>query len=142
MTDDHIPLTEVQRLQNDVAVAKFAAESSALHLGALVDELRDEAARYRAGNTELLEALMHVAAGTDPELTKALELLGRAGMLFGDGALDWAALEARKPKRQTWEQAVRECVTDQAEVERLLALGDDSIAEEVQAAVRGPVQGA
>lgn len=39
--------------------------------------------------------------------------------------------------RETWEEAVRECITDPAEVERLLALDDDATPEEVHAAVRG-----
>lgn len=142
MTDDHVPLTEVQRLQNDVAVAQFAAESSALHLGALVDELRDETARYRAGNTALLKALMYAHEDKDDANALRGQALREAGMLNEDGSCNWDALEARKPKPQTWEQAVRECITDPAEVERLLALADDATTEEVHAAVRGPVQGA
>lgn len=92
--------------------------------------------RYKNGNTALLEALMdmvHQHCGTvDDTLDhrfisaneNAVELLEQAGMIVEGNRLDWDALEARKPKRQTWEQAVNECVSDPAERARLLAFGD------------------
>lgn len=94
--------------------------------------------QYRAGNTELLGLWMKLLDGQDiiDVQERVREILEGAGLLR-DGKPEWAALEARKPKRQTWEQAVRECVTDPAEAERLLALADDATTEEVHAAVRG-----
>lgn len=88
-------------------------------------------ASYKAGNTALLETLMALVyrisnGGTASEIANAVDgakkVLREAGMLSADGTLDWDALDARKPKRQSWEEAVRECVTDPAEVERLLSL--------------------
>lgn len=100
-------------------------------------------ASYKAGNTALLEALMdmvyqHCIIDEQNETLShdylsanenAFAILAEAGMMrqTDNGAcfLDWAALEARKPKRQSWEEAVRECVSDPAEVERLLNLDKD-----------------
>lgn len=106
------------------------------------DQLADAlatVARYKSGNTSLIEALMRFAEGHPDAGEFAQPILAQCGMLNeADGSLNWAALEARKLKQQTWEQAVRECITDPAEVERLLALADDATHEEVVAAVRGP----
>ena len=96
-----------------------------------------EVASYRAGNTALLEALMLAHEERDSANAARCGVLCEAGMLDEDGACNWPALEARKQKQQTWEQAVRECITDPAEVERLLALADDATTEEVRAAVLG-----
>lgn len=102
---------------------------------------------YRAGNTALLEALMDMVwqfIGTDDRNAvfshhyigaeeAAINVLIAAGMAaqVEPGAnsyrLLWDALEARKPKRQTWAEAVEECITDPAEKVRLLALEDESI---------------
>jgi len=81
---------------------------------------------YQRGNTELLELWMRLIDGDDilgvqERVREILEGLG----LMENGTLLWTALEARKPKPLTWEQAVRECVTDPAEVERLLALDNE-----------------
>lgn len=87
------------------------------------DEAERERDQYRAGNTELLEALMRYAEGQESAPAFAQDVLGRAGMLNGaDGTLNWAALGQRKPKPITWAQAVNECVTDPEERARLLAL--------------------
>lgn len=94
------------------------------------DEAERERDQYRAGNTTLLDALMQLAEGVPGADINAQKVLGEAGMLNGaDGSLNWAALEARKPKQMiSWEQAVNECVTDPAERARLLALDDDPAA--------------
>lgn len=98
--------------------------------------------RYKAGNTALLEALMdmvlqHLREGPDGIFNHsflssdeaAIEVLVQAGMVEvvpGSGyRLLWDALEARKPKQQTWAEAVNECVTDPAERARLLAFDDE-----------------
>jgi len=52
------------------------------------------------------------------------EILAGAGLVNADNTLNWPALEARKPKQITWEQAVNECVTDPEARARLLAMGD------------------
>lgn len=107
------------------------------------DQLADALAKvaaYRSGNTELLELWMKLVDGADiiDVMERVREILSGAGLLGADNTLNWQALEDRKPKRQTWEQAVRECITDPAVVERLLALADDATHDEVVAAVRGP----
>jgi len=108
-----------------------------------LDEMKGERDSYKAGNTALLEALMcmcnqHCAHRASGALDHgylsanedALEILEQAGMatpVKGDGwTLNWAALEARKPKPQTWAQAVHEVVTDPVEIARLLALDEDT----------------
>lgn len=89
------------------------------------DEAERERDAFKAGNTELLEALMRYAEGQEGAAAFAQDVLGRAGMLNGaDGTLNWQALEARKPKPITWEQAVNECVTDPDARARLLAMSD------------------
>lgn len=101
-------------------------------------EAEQERDRYRNGNTELLELFMKLHAGEVADvLDRVREILAGAGLIDTDNKLNWQALEDRKPKQQTWEQAVRECVTDPAEVERLLALDDNATSEDVYAAVRG-----
>lgn len=91
-------------------------------------EAEQERDKYRAGNTTLLEALMQLAEGVPGADVNAQMVLGEAGMLNGaDGSLNWAALEARKPKQITWAQAVSECVTDPEERARLLALDEEEI---------------
>ena len=91
------------------------------------DEAERERDEYRAGNTELLEALMRYAEGQEGAAAFAQDVLGRAGMLHpGDGTLNWAALEHRKPKPITWAQAVNECVTDPEARARLLAMSDQT----------------
>jgi hypothetical protein len=91
------------------------------------DEPERERDQYRAGNTELLGLWMKLLDGQDicDVQDRVREILDGAG-LRRDGALDWAALEARKPKRITWEQAVNECVTDPAARARLLAMSDST----------------
>ena len=89
------------------------------------DEAERERDQYRLGNTELLEAVMRYAEGQESAATFAQDVLDRAGMLHpGDGTLNWAALEHRKPKPITWAQAVNECVTDPEARARLLAMSD------------------
>jgi len=101
---------------------------------------------FRAGNTALLEALMNMVAGHCASLDDgdafiitmdryekdAFSVLIEAGMMERqvDGGdefykLNWVALDARKPKRQTWSEAVHEVVTDPQEIARLLALDDE-----------------
>lgn len=90
-------------------------------------EAEQERDQYRAGNTQLLEALMRYAEGHADAGEFAQPILAAAGMLNGaDGSLNWAALEARRPKPRTWAEAVNECVTDPAERARLLAMGDET----------------
>lgn len=90
-------------------------------------EAETERDGYRAGNTTLLEALMRYAEGQEGAAEFAQDVLGRAGMLHpGDGTLNWAALEHRKPKPITWAQAVNECVTDPEARARLLAMSDST----------------
>lgn len=88
-------------------------------------EAESERDGYIAGNTTLLEALMRYAEGQESAPAFAQDVLGRAGMLNGaDGTLNWKALEDRKPKPITWEQAVNECVTDPQRRAELLAMKD------------------
>jgi hypothetical protein len=54
------------------------------------------------------------------------EILTGAGLLNTDNTPNWDALEARKPKRKTWAEAVNECVTDPEARVRLLAMDDAS----------------
>lgn len=78
---------------------------------------------YKAGNTELLELLMKLHAGQHESiLPRVREILAGAGLVNEDNTLNWPALEARKPKPITWEQAVNECVTDPEARARLLAM--------------------
>lgn len=88
-------------------------------------EAENERDRFRAGNTELMELWMRLFDGQDIIDTqeRVREILEGAGLLR-DGKPDWAALDARKPQRKTWAEAVGECVTDPAERVRLLAMGD------------------
>ena len=80
---------------------------------------------YKAGNTALLELLMNLLHEADitSNAWRVFDLLKQAGLIDSDDKLDWAALEARKPKQQTWAEAVNECVTDPDERARLLAIG-------------------
>lgn len=88
-------------------------------------EAEQERNRYKAGNTELLELLMKLHAGEHSALLpRVREILAGAGLLTSDYRLNWPALEERKPKQITWEQAVNECVTDPDARARLLAMGD------------------
>lgn len=84
--------------------------------------------RYQAGNTELLELFMKLVDGTDiiDVMERATEILGNAGLMNADRTLNWDALEARKPKQISWEQAVNELVTDPEERARLLAMADEA----------------
>lgn len=87
--------------------------------------------RYRSGNTELLELMMKMCAGeTTKPLERARDILLSTGLMRADGTLDWDALEERKPKPQTWAEAVRSSVKDPAEQARLIALGDVAAADE------------
>lgn len=108
-----------------------------LHVKPLVEELQAERDALKAGNTALIEALMNMAwqymgdqdghcshsfmsAGED-----CCEVLVEAGVATDTGGgciLNWAALEARKPQRQTWAQAVAELDAPPEEKARLLAL--------------------
>lgn len=102
-------------------------------------EAENERDSFKRGNTELLELFMKLHAGEHESiLPRVREILAGAGLLNVDNTLNWPALEDRKPKQKTWEQAVRECITDPAERERLLALADDATPAEVAAAVLGP----
>ncbi len=95
----------------------------AMLLAALGAEIERDA--FKAGNTELLELLMKLHAGEHATiLPRVREILAGAGLVNADHTLNWAALEARKPKPQTWAEAVNECVTDPDERARLLALSD------------------
>jgi len=109
-----------------------------------VDALKAEVERYRNGNTAALEALMGMAwqymghhntsdcivshdfMGAGEECCDVLEEAGLAKPT-GDGCeLDWAALEARKPKQQTWAEAVNELDVSDEEKARLLAFEADA----------------
>lgn len=90
-------------------------------------EAEQERDSYRAGNTELLGLLMKLCAGEHTAvLERARDILTGAGLMRADHTLNWQALEDRKPKQITWEQAVNECVTDPAEREQLLAMDDEA----------------
>lgn len=100
----------------------------------LLVQAQQERDSFRAGNTALLEALMcfvyRVSNGgrageIELEINAATQVLREAGMIANDGSMDWDALDARKPKRQTWAEAVHECVTDPQEIARLMALDDE-----------------
>lgn len=84
--------------------------------------------RYRAGNTELLGLFMRLIDGDDIlELTdRVREILTGAGLVNPDHTMNWQALEDRKPKQISWEQAVNELVTDPEERARLLAMADEA----------------
>lgn len=84
--------------------------------------------RYKAGNTELLGLFMKLVDGDDiiDVMERVTEILGNAGLMNADRTLNWDALEARKPKPKTWEQAVNECITDPEERARLLAMADEA----------------
>lgn len=108
----------------------------------LQDVLRERDS-YRAGNTALLEALMDMVYQHCPMDDSIAEIMNHGHLSANENAirileearmtkptgggwiLDWAALEARKPKRQTWAEAVHECVTDPQEIARLMALDDE-----------------
>ena len=89
------------------------------------DAAERERDSFKAGNTELLELWLKLLDGQDiiDVQERVREILEGTGLLR-DGKPDWAALEARKPQPKTWSQAVAECVTDPAERDRLLAMGD------------------
>lgn len=90
-------------------------------------EAEQERDSYRAGNTELLEILMNLCLGqSTAPLDRSRDILTAAGLMNVDHTPNWKALEARKPKQQTWAEAVNECVTDPVERERILALRDGS----------------
>ena len=128
--------------------------------------LEEQVASLKRGNTALIEALMdmvnqffyHKGENGEPDEDGpilchsfmsaeegAISVLMHAG--FAEEATDkgyrllWDKLQQRRKDvglaQQTWEEAVRECVTDHAEVERLLALDNDATTEEVHAAVKG-----
>lgn len=86
-------------------------------------EAEQERDQYRSGNTELLELWMKLLDGQNicDVQDRVREILDSAG-LRRDGVLNWAALEARKPQRKTWAEAVNECVTDPEARARLLAM--------------------
>ena len=88
-------------------------------------EAEKERDAFKAGNTDLLELLMKLHAGQHESiLPRVREILAGAGLVDADNALNWAALEARKPKQKTWAEAVSECVTDPEARARLLAMDD------------------
>lgn len=88
------------------------------------DEAERERDAFKAGNTELLGLWMKLLAGDDiiDVQERVREILTGAGLLNTDNTPSWDALEARKPKPITWEQAVNQCVTDPEARERLLAM--------------------
>jgi hypothetical protein len=89
-------------------------------------EAEKERDAFRAGNTELLELFMKLHAGDDliNVMERVREILHGTGLLNADNTPNWQALEDRKPKQITWEQAVNESVTDPEARARLLAMGD------------------
>lgn len=94
-----------------------------------VIDAQEEARRYRNGNTTLLELFMRLIDGDDiaDVLQEVRQILRETGLLNADNTPNWPALQARKPKRQTWAEAVNECVTDPAERARLLAFDDATL---------------
>lgn len=100
--------------------------------GSAADDLVSDAfqsmvrlAEYHRGNTELLEALMHVHARAVDADDRVASVLAKAGLLDGSGALDWPALEQRRDKPMAWQDAVNRFVKDPTMREELLALDDD-----------------
>lgn len=84
--------------------------------------------QYLNGNTELLGLLMKLHAGEHTAVLKrAREILASVHLIKPDGTLDWAALEARRPRPLQWSDAVNALITDPAARERLLALDDTSV---------------
>ena len=61
--DEAQRLTELESLQNDLALAQFAGEAGQMHLGALVDELRGE----RGVMLGLLRELLSVVKTIEPD---------------------------------------------------------------------------
>ncbi len=91
-----------------------------------VSALMGHVMRFKAGNTQLIEALMRMAQGDEGAAENAQAVLAECGMLKGaDGSLNWAALDARRDPRITWEQTVRSLVKQPGEVARLLAMNDE-----------------
>ncbi|WP_128000361.1 hypothetical protein [Piscinibacter defluvii] len=108
------------------------------------NEAETQRDQFRNGNTTLLGLLMKLHAGEHSQVLRDADtILRSAGLVRADGTLDWDALEARRPKQQTWAEAVNECVTDPEARARLLAM-DDSKARcefckrEIVSAVEGP----
>lgn len=97
-----------------------------LNAAAVAEGERD---RYKAGNTELLGLWMKLLDGQDIiDVQERVREILEGASLLRDGKPDWAALEARKPQRQTWAEVVNECVTDPEKRAELLAMGDESAA--------------
>jgi len=87
------------------------------------DQAERERDSYKSGNTELLELLMKLHAGEHTQiLPRVREILAGAGLVDANNALNWQALEDRKPKPIPWAQAVNELVTDPEARARLLAM--------------------
>ena len=93
-------------------------------------EAEQDRDRYRHGNTTLLGLFMKLHAGDEilDVVEQARTILATAGLLRPDNTLDWDALEARRPKQQSWAEAVNECVTDPELRSKLLKM-DDSPAD-------------
>lgn len=116
---DYMPATEL--LASEWQPHRWVVDAMLM----AVHEVERERDQYRAGNTELLELLMTIEAGQHSSaLPRVREILTIAGLMNADHTLNWPALEDRKPKQQTWSDAVNECVTDPAERARLLAMVD------------------
>lgn len=86
------------------------------------DVAERERDNYKAGNTTLLKALMYAHEDKDDANSLRGQALLEAGMLNEDGSCNWAALEERSPKQQTWADAVNECITDPDVKASLLAM--------------------
>jgi hypothetical protein len=118
---EYLPATEL--LASTFQPHRWVIDAMLLAAG----EAEQERDQFRAGNTELLELLMKLHAGQHESLLpRVREILMGAGLLNADHTLNWPALETRKPKPITWEQAVNECVTDPEARARLLALDDNA----------------
>lgn len=124
---DYFPVLTSEDLTKDEEQNAYALE---------VHAQMDTVASYRAGNTQLLEALMlslaDMAEGTGKDA--ACDALRAAGMLDEGGALNWPALAKRKEQRWTWREAVTALVKQPAVQAHLLRMDDAPVGDGAQEA--------
>lgn len=107
----------------------MSTEKELEHLGRDAFQSMVKLAEYHRGNTGLLEVLMHVHGRSVDADARVAAILTAAGMLDAAGVLNWVALEARRDKPMTWQEAVRRFVADPATQERLLAMEDEPLVQ-------------
>lgn len=61
--------------------------------------------RYQAGNTELLGLFMKLVDGDIDAIERVKAILRDTGLMNADSTLNWHALDARKPKQTSQNQA-------------------------------------